>query len=228
MSPPRNIVIAIDGPSGAGKSTVARLLAARLGCLFLDTGALYRAVAYEAGRQGISHTDGPGVARLLPRLQIRFSENGERVYSKLDNGREEDVSAAIRTPEVTQSVSSIAAMPAVRAMLTAQQQAIANGRSVVAEGRDTTTVVFPNADRKFFLTASLEERARRRQAERPELRNATLTDVIVDIERRDALDSSRAVAPLREAPGSIHVDTTGQTLDEVVDHLAARCADLFR
>lgn len=223
MATPESHVIAIDGPSGAGKSTVARLLARRLGYLFLDTGAMYRAVALAIAKEGISLADGPALDRLLERLRVRFSENGERVFLRVGRSPEEDVTAAIRTPEVTSAVSPVAALPAVRRKLTAEQRAAARGRRIVAEGRDTTTVVFPDAAKKFFLTASLEERARRRKAERPELRDVPHSSVVEDIERRDAMDRGRDLAPLREAPDSIRVDTTGLGLDQVIETLAQLC-----
>jgi cytidylate kinase len=176
----------------------------------------------------LSLQDESGISRLLQSLRIRFSEDGERVFSKVGQGPEEDVSAAIRTPEVTSLVSPVAALAAVREKLTGEQRAIATGRSVVAEGRDTTTVVFPDADQKIFLTASLEERARRRRAERPELRDADLEVVIADIEKRDAMDRGRRIAPLREAAGAIRVDTTGLSQESVVAKLADLSAELLQ
>ncbi len=223
MTPRRRVVVAIDGPSGAGKSTVARALARRLGILFLDTGAMYRAVALVLLRQGIDPTEEAGVARIVRSLTIRFSEDGERIFTKLGDGPEEDVSAAIRMPDVTARVSQVSALQVVREKLTAEQRSIAAGRSVVAEGRDTTTVVFPDADRKFFLIASLDERARRRHDERPELSGTPVAEVAAEIRQRDERDSSRSIAPLRQASDAMPIDTTGVSLDSVVDRLARIC-----
>ncbi|HKE00708.1 MAG TPA: (d)CMP kinase [Planctomycetota bacterium] len=224
MNPERRIVIAIDGPSGAGKSTVARALARRLGFLFLDTGAMYRAVALALRKRGVELGDETGVARLVDEVRIRFSADGERVHIQLGDGPEEDVTDAIRTPEVTSIVSQVSALPAVRSRMTALQRGVASGRSVVAEGRDTTTVVFPQADRKFFLTAKLEERARRRRSERPELASQSVEEVAAEIAARDARDSTRRLAPLVVAPDAVVIDTTGIGLDEVVLRLARECA----
>jgi len=232
MTPNRRIVVAIDGPSGAGKSTVARAVAKRLGILFLDTGAMYRAVAWalleqaELGKGGVG-TDEAAIAAFLRRLRLRFSEDGERISVQLDSGLARDVSAEIRTPRVTSVVSQVSAVPIVREMLTREQRAIAAGRSVVAEGRDTTTVVFPHCDRKFFLTASLEERARRRKAERPELEALSVQEVADEIAVRDQRDSTRSLAPLRMAADAVLIDTTGLSLDEVVERIVRECAELL-
>lgn len=216
-------MIAIDGPSGAGKSTVAKRLAARLGYLFLDTGAMYRAVALAVLEQKVNPLDADGVARLLPRIQIHFSGDGTRVFLSLDSEVARDVTEAIREQPVTDIVSDVAAHASVREKLTDEQRRIARGRSVVAEGRDTTTVVFNDADHKFFLTASLKERARRRRTERPELADKSLEEVIADIERRDSKDRSRPLAPLTEAAGVIRIDTTGLGADRIVDALVDHC-----
>lgn len=216
-------MIAIDGPSGAGKSTVAKQLAARLGFLFLDTGAMYRAVALAVLEQKVNPLDADGVARLLPRIQIHFSQDGARVFLSLDLEAARDVTEAIREQRVTDIVSDVAAHASVREKLTDEQRRIARGRSVVAEGRDTTTVVFNEADHKFYLTASLEERARRRKSERPELANKTLEEVIAEIESRDSKDRLRRLAPLREAAGAIRIDTTGLGADRIVDSLVDHC-----
>lgn len=218
MSPSKSVIIALDGPSGAGKSTVARLLATRLGYLFLDTGAMYRAVTLALLRRGIPLEEA-SVARFLPRLRLHFSKNGEQIFLQIDQDPEENVSADIRTKEVTSRVSEVAALPSVREKLTTEQRAIAAGRSVVAEGRDTTTVVFPNASRKFFLTANLETRARRRKAERPELKHLTDAEVAADIASRDEKDSQRELAPLRPAEDATLVDTTDLPAQKVVDYL---------
>ncbi|MBI3821033.1 MAG: (d)CMP kinase [Planctomycetes bacterium] len=218
MNPSKSVVIAIDGPSGAGKSTVARLVARRLDYLFLDTGAMYRAVTFALIRHGISSEDA-GVARFLQRLRLHFSPDGERIFLQIDNDPEEDVSAEIRTKNVTDRVSEVAALASVRAKLTTEQRAIAEGRPVVAEGRDTATVVFPDASRKFFLTASLEARVKRRQAERPELANRPVAEVAADIQRRDEKDSRRALAPLRPAESSIQIDTTELQTAQVVERI---------
>jgi cytidylate kinase len=197
------MVIAIDGPAGAGKSTVARAVAAALGFTYLDTGAMYRCVGLAAARSG----EDP--ATLAASLQI---ELGARVL--LDG---EDVSAAIRTPEASEAASQAAAIPAVRqAMVSLQQRLIAEG-DWVAEGRDIGTVVAPGAALKVFLTADPGERARRRAAEL----GVPVDEVLADLAVRDERDSTRADSPLAAAPDAVLLDTTGLTLEQVVDRVAA-------
>jgi CMP/dCMP kinase len=222
----QSVVIAIDGPSGAGKSTAARRLAARLGFQFLDTGAMYRAVAWLVLRKGISPADESAVAELLRGLRLRFSDDGTRIFVRRAEEIPEDVTEAIRKPEVTKAVSAVSALACVRQKLTHEQRAFAEKRRVVAEGRDTATVVFPDADRKFFVTASLEARARRRQMERPELAAVSLEEIAREISERDAKDSGREIAPLRPAPGAVRIDTTQLEIEAVVDVLARHCAGL--
>jgi cytidylate kinase len=202
-------VVAIDGPAGSGKSTVARAVARRLGVSYLDTGAMYRSVAFAAMAHGVDPGDGEGLAKLASGLEI---ELGERV---LVDGV--DATAAIRGPEVTASVSTVSAHPAVRAdMVRRQRRWAAEHGGGVAEGRDIGTVVFPDADVKVFLTASEEERARRRQRDD---RAPDVNAVAADIARRDAHDSNRAASPLRPADDAVVLDTTGRTVDDVVDQV---------
>lgn len=206
-------VVTIDGPAGAGKSTVSARLAARLGWRLLDTGAMYRAVALAALRARTDLSSDEELAALAERVVVTLPPG--RVL--LDG---EDVTGLIRTPEVTRASSRLAECPGVRGRLVALQRAFAAEYDVVAEGRDQGTVVFPDALRKFFLTATPEERARRRHAEvagRGEA--ATEADVLADLRARDGRDSARAVAPLRPAPDAALVDTTGVSLDEVVARL---------
>lgn len=223
------VIVAIDGPAGAGKSTVARRLAERLGFMLLDTGALYRVVALTAERRAIPWTDGDAVAAIaaeLVRAQAialrpaaqQPDEGGSGIRVLLEG---EDVSAAIRTPELSRGASLISAIPAVRtALLELQRQLGAAGR-VVVEGRDIGTVVFPEAAVKFFLTASLEERARRRFEElRRRHVEADLEHTRREVEERDRADRSRPVAPLLQAEDAIQVDSTGRTVDEVVAEMA--------
>lgn len=202
-------VVAIDGPAGSGKSTVARAVAKRLGVAYLDTGAMYRSVAYAALRDGVDPTDGETLAKLAGNLDI---ELGDRV---LVDGT--DATAAIRGPDVTAVVSTVSAHPAVRADMVRRQRrwAVEHGGGV-AEGRDIGTVVFPDADVKVFLTASEEERARRRQRDD---RAPDVNAVAADLARRDALDSSRATSPLLAADDAVVIDTTGRTVDDVVDQV---------
>ncbi|SRR5581483_2302839 len=202
-------VVAIDGPAGSGKSTVARAVAKRLGVAYLDTGAMYRSVAFAALRDGVDPNDGEALAKLASGLDIQLGE------SVLVDGV--DATAAIRGPEVTAIVSSVSAHPAVRAELVRrQQQWAAEHGGGVAEGRDIGTVVFPHADVKVFLTASEEERARRRQRDD---RAPDVKAVAADLARRDALDSNRAASPLRPADDARVIDTTGRTVDDVVDEI---------
>ncbi|MFN0150337.1 MAG: (d)CMP kinase [bacterium] len=215
----RGIVVAIDGPSGAGKSTTARAVAARLGYDFLDTGAMYRAITHAARSAGVAAEEGPALAALLASvaLDVRRAPGGTCVF--VDGA---DVSDAIRSREVTSAVSSYSALRSVREAMVERQRRLGADGGVVVEGRDIGTVVFPNAELKVFLDASLEERARRR---RGELERAGLaaahSEVETDIARRDALDSSRAVSPLAAAADAVHLDTSHLTFEQQVDAIVA-------
>lgn len=204
------MVIAIDGPAGAGKSTVARAVAGELGFTYLDSGAMYRCVALAALRDGVDLDDGDAVGALAERLEIGF--DGPRVLLG-----ERDVTDEIRTPEVTTASSRASVHPRVRAaMVDRQRQLIGDGR-YVAEGRDIGTVVSPDSPLKVFLTASDEERARRRAAETGEDFDAVLEAQ----RRRDARDTGREHGALRPAEDAVELDTTGLTLDEVVARIVA-------
>lgn len=199
--------IAIDGPAGAGKSTLARLLAKKLGYIYVDTGALYRAVGLFAKRHGADTKDAAAVAALLPQIELRLihSAKGQRVMMC-----GEDVSKLIRSPEISMAASDVSAIPAVRAFLLGLQRDIAKENDVVMDGRDIGTVVLPDAQIKIFLTASPEERARRRYNELVSRGTAADYDVVLaDIVARDRQDSTRSIAPLRPAKDSVRVDTTG-------------------
>ena len=203
-------VVTIDGPAGAGKSTVSKRLADRLGWRLLDTGAMYRAVTLAALRGGVDLEDDRALGDLAARLSVQLPPG--RVL--LDG---EDVTASIRGVEVTRATQYVADSPSVRRQLVAWQRAFAAENDVVTEGRDQGTIVFPDAFRKFFLTASLEERARRRHAEfvaRGE--PITLEAVLRGLQERDARDASRAIAPMRPADDALVIDTTGLSLDQVV------------
>lgn len=209
-------IVAIDGPSGSGKSTVARAVADALGLEMLDTGAMYRAVTVAVLDQGTDLQDVVAVAAVARAADI---ELGERVRL---NGR--DVTAEIRTPEVTANVSTVSAYPDVRSTLVAHQRAWAAAHGGgVAEGRDIGTVVFPDATVKVFLTASDEERARRRQLdEEAARRSVDVEEVRSDLARRDALDSQRAASPLRIAPDALVIDSTQMSVDDVVAEVVRR------
>jgi len=212
-------VLAIDGPAGAGKSTIARRVADRLGWAYLDTGAMYRAVTREALDRGLDPADAPAVAALAAALDIVLATDGRVTVGGAD------VTARLRTPDVTEAVSVVAAIAEVRDVMVGHQRRFAreNGR-IVAEGRDIGTVVFPDARVKVWLDADPEERARRRLAETaraPAADPADLEAMKARLERRDRLDSTRAVAPLRPADDARRIDTTGRTPDEVVEAVLA-------
>jgi cytidylate kinase len=221
----RPFIVAIDGPAGAGKSTASRQVAARLGFAMVDTGAIYRAVALAASRAGVALDDDARLGALLPQVAIRFAPPaaagaGQRVLLG-----DEDVSTEIRTPPMSLGASKVSARPVVRAGLLDLQRrlALAEGNAgAVLEGRDIGTVVFPDADAKFFLTASPEERARRRHAELQAKGDpSSYEEVLADQLRRDRDDSERAVAPLKPAADALVVDTSGIPLAEVVERLVA-------
>lgn len=208
------VAIAIDGPAGAGKSTIAKRLAAELHFVYVDTGALYRTVGLAALRRGIDPTDVEGVEALLPSIcvELTYIDDAQRVL--LDG---EDVSALIRTPEVSMAASAVSAMPAVRKFLFHLQQEIASSHNVIMDGRDIGTVVLPHAQVKIFLSASAEDRARRRYEEMlAKGMEAVYEDVLEDMKQRDYNDSHRAAAPLKPADDAILVDTTGNTLEESI------------
>ena len=220
-SRPDGLVIAIDGPSGAGKSTVAHLLAERLGYLQIDTGAMYRAVAYLLDQAGIAADNLAAVERFCRRVDIRL-DRSNGYQQVLANGQ--DVTTQIRTSEMSLLTSRISALKPVReAMLQSQRRMGARG-GVVLEGRDIGTVVFPDADVKFFLSASAEERGRRRHQElaaKGEL--VTLEDTIQAVTSRDLQDSQRDLAPLKMAADAIAIDSSGQSVDEVLETMETAC-----
>jgi len=221
MSTPNDspFVVAIDGPAGAGKSTVARALAARLGYAFLDTGALYRSVALRARQGGIAWDDAERLGRLAGQMEIAFVRSGDTERIVADGI---DVTEDIRRPDISEGASRVSALPEVRAGLLEVQRRVATRASVVAEGRDIGTVVFPAAQAKFFLVASPETRARRRAAELAAAgRPADFAEVLAEMRVRDARDTGRAVAPLRAAPDAVTIDTSGLTAVEVTERMLA-------
>lgn len=205
--------IAVDGPSGAGKSTLAKLLAQRLGFLYVDTGAIYRTLGLYALRQGVDCADEAAVTALLGRVEIDLKHGGDGLQHMYLNG--EDVTAEIRRPQVSKCASQVSAIPAVRAFLMDMQRELARRQDVIMDGRDIGTVVLPGADIKIFLTASSEDRARRRHEELQQRgMPCDYETVLRDIRERDENDSTRAAAPLRQAEDALLVDTTGNSLEE--------------
>ena len=214
MSASRGLVIAIDGPSGAGKSTIGRALAEALSYTYLDTGAMYRAVAVRALEQDTPLDDPDALARAARSAVISFDETGKRIY--LD-GRE--VTGEIRTRETTRAASAVAKTGAVRREMVRRQQELGREGGVVLDGRDIGSVVFPNADVKFYLDAAPEKRARRRFEEHPG--EASFEAILADIRARDHQDMTREDSPLVRTPDAVYVDSTEMTADQVLTHLLA-------
>jgi len=207
------INVAIDGPAGAGKSSIAKAVARDTGYIYADTGALYRSVAYHTISSSVSPDDTAAVVSLLDGLEISlaYRDGQQRV---LVNGT--DVSDMIRTPEVSMGASKVSAIPEVRAFLFDLQKKIAAENNIIMDGRDIGTVVLPDAQLKIFLTASAEERARRRFAELKDTEGVTFESILADIIKRDENDMNRAVSPLKQADDAVLVDTTDMTIDEVI------------
>ena len=214
----KNISIAIDGPAGAGKSTIARIVSKALGILYLDTGAMYRAVALKAIRKNICTKDGKALSILVKDINIEIKHLADEQRVFLDG---EDVSGMIRSPGVSIAASDVSSVPEIRIKMVELQREIASKNSVVMDGRDIGTFVLPDADFKFFLTASAEERARRRYLEQVEkgMAGFTLEDVRRDMEYRDLNDSSREFAPLKKAPDALEIDTTDMSVSQVAEKI---------
>lgn len=216
----RGPCIAIDGPVGAGKSTIARLVAQGLGYTYIDSGAMYRALAWAARRAGITGDDSDPVVHLVQRTDIDLRPQANGVNRVLVDGR--DITGEIRSPEISQLASKLSAIPTVRRRMVALQQEMAGEGCLVMEGRDIQTVVLPDAEVKIFLTASAEERGRRRWKElRGRGLEVDLQQVLADIEARDARDTTRADSPVKPAPDAVHVDTDGLTIEQVVAKVLA-------
>lgn len=218
------MIVAIDGPAGSGKSTIARELAQRFGFKKLDTGAMYRAVAYTALTRGIDLDDEEAVDDLARAISIRFVPTDDATRITVDGC---DVTSEIRTPAVDKAVSTVAAYPGVRDAMLEPQRAAATEHDIVAEGRDIGTVVFPGADVKVFLTADPEERARRRVLQRhageqipDDVLEREIAETQAAIERRDDTDANRSVAPLKAAPDAVKIDSTEFSIEEVVAQIA--------
>lgn len=205
--------IAIDGPSGAGKSTLAKMIAERLGFLYVDTGAIYRTVGLWISKNGADPHDAPAVVGLLDTIHIELNHGADGLQHMVLNG--EDVTQNIRQHSISAYASAVSAIPQVRAFLLDMQRALARTQNVVMDGRDIGTVVLPDADVKIFLTAAPEDRARRRYEELlARGQQAEYNTVLKDLEERDRNDSTRASAPLRQAEDAVLVDTTGNTLEQ--------------
>ncbi len=212
----KDLLIVIDGPAGAGKTTVSKALAERLHYRYIDTGALYRGVAWEILEKGIDPEDDDEISELMGVLDLRFerTDAGTRLFSS-----GVDITDYIRTPKITMLASAASAKPAVRRALLEVQRELGKQKAAVFEGRDMGTVIFPDADVKFFLTADLRERARRRFEELKQTSPQSLEQVEQEMRQRDANDSGRETAPLKPAEDAITVDSTGKSVEEVVGEM---------
>ncbi len=212
------MIIAIDGPAGAGKSTVAREIAQKLGFLYIDTGAMYRALTLKILESKVDMEDIPKIVQVAHDTQIEFTANKEGSLKVLLDGR--DVSRLIREARITKVVSEIARIREVRQVMVGLQRSFGAKASCVLDGRDIGTVVFPDADKKFYIDADLSERVRRRFNELKGLaQNIVLGEVEHDLRNRDTIDSTRSVAPLKRAPDAVYIDTTAMTIEQVVEEV---------
>lgn len=212
------MIIAVDGPAGAGKSTVAKILAKRLGFLYIDTGAMYRALTLKALENNVPIGDEQKIIQLAQDVRIDLRNNVDGSLSVILDGR--DVSLDIRKGKITQFVSDLAKIKEVRQILVKMQRALGQRGDCVLDGRDIGTVVFPDAEKKFFIDASAEERTRRRFKELKELKqNVLQEDVARDLSNRDKIDSTRKASPLRKAADAIYIDTTSFSIEQVVDKM---------
>jgi len=214
------VSVAIDGPAGAGKSTMAKRVAKELGFLYVDTGAIYRTVGYHMWLMGIGPKDADGIKRCLDDVNIEIRHEDDGVQHMILNGK--DVTGEIRTPEMSKYASGVSAQKCVRDFLLDMQRKFARRHNVVMDGRDIGTVVLPNAQVKIFLTASAEERARRRFAELTEKgEKVSFEKVLQDMIARDKQDTERAIAPLKAAPDAVKLDTSGNTIEQSIDEILA-------
>ena len=210
------MIIAVDGPAGAGKSTISKLIAKKLNINYIDTGAMYRAVTYKCLSEGVDVKNEEAVIEVAKRTDINFRDNNIYLDSKV-------VNEEIRTREVSANVSDVAKIKEVRYLMVDVQREIGTRNDVILDGRDIGSYVFPNADYKFFLVATPEERGRRRYKELCEKGfEGTLEEIIKDIEKRDEIDSNREFAPLKKADDAIEIDTTGLGIDEVVEAVVSK------
>ena len=217
-------IVAIDGPSGSGKSTVAAMLSKKLGYMHLDTGAMYRAVALAAAQGNIPYDDPNRLDELCERIQIKMRQHEDGVSIYL-NGQ--DVTREIRSPEMSLGSSAVSSVPEVRSHMVRLQREIGSSGGIVAEGRDMGTVVFPDTQAKFYLDALPDERARRRWLQLKEIGMDEDPDKVRrEMEERDQKDASRVHSPLKRADDAIHIDTTGMTIDQVVEELAGKVKEM--
>lgn len=226
--PLRRIIIAIDGPAASGKSTTARLVAKQLGFLYVDTGAMYRAVALKVLERGFDVSDAESVSQLVEKTEVRLVQSKEGLRVFLD-GR--DVTEKIRKPEVSDAASAVSAIPKVREVLVREQRKMGESGGIVVDGRDIGTVVFPDADLKIYMVADVEERAKRRQRELLQKGGARAPDLNVlmqDIQERDKRDSSRALSPLKKAVSAIELDTTNLTIEGQVEFVLREAGKLIQ
>lgn len=224
------MIIAIDGPSGAGKSTVAKAVARKLGFSCLDTGAMYRAIAWRAVQDGVALDDECGLGRIARTYDIEFSHEPGEPAPRGVSIDGVDVTDAIRTAEIDRAVSPVSAAPSVREALVDQQRRIGRAGDYVVEGRDIGTVVFPEAEVKVFLTASDEERAHRRVRQNADrgIGSIDYDEVLEDLRRRDGRDSSRAASPLRPADDAVMLDSTGRFIEDIIDEICGLAQDAQR